>query len=450
MAPDIEIIVGTYEEFLLGYQLITPEESSAPEAKLQLKQTFADKSHAGSIKSVAVQGPWVASGGSDDRIFVYDMRSRKQAQILLSHTGTVNTMVFSPDLTHLLSGSADGHMIATRVGSWTTEGDWRKAHAGQPVTHISCHPSSKLALSLGGDLILNTWNLVKGRVAYKTNLKSKRTLGSSPECLSWSTSGDYFTLSGPLLVEIWDIKNANVVRRAKTPAKPICVSWLNEKMCLVGLENGSIAWISLQDEEEAEAKIIPAHAARVKAMAYLNESLATVSSSGEIKVWRSDLEKRELEEIASTNIDCRPTSLGLLDLSQFGNARAQPKLIKSEAKSTAKAETSKPAKPAAPRGFVTIEYEQDEKKEEDADAESNEAVKGTPKSKTKQKEKKQAKKATPEPEEESSEESNSSEEEDSEVFSDSDASSDGGNRRRKPQKRKQPPNQRGNKQQKRK
>lgn len=249
MPPDIEIIVGTYEEFLLGYQLVAPED--AAQDKRQLKQTFADKSHAGSIKSVAVQGPWVASGGSDDRIFIYDMRTRKQAQILLSHAGTVNTLVFSPDLTHLLSGSADGHMIATRVGSWTTEGDWRKAHAGQPVSHISCHPSSKLALSLGGDLVLNTWNLVKGRVAYKTNLKSKRTLGSSPECLSWSTNGDHFTLSGPLLLEVWDIKSANVVRRAKTPSKPICVGWLNEDDCLVGLENGSIAWLSLKDETEA-------------------------------------------------------------------------------------------------------------------------------------------------------------------------------------------------------
>ncbi|XP_016973487.1 p21-activated protein kinase-interacting protein 1-like [Drosophila rhopaloa] len=432
MPPDIEIIVGTYEEYLLGYQLTaSPEDTTS--AKLQLKQTFADKSHAGSIKSVAVQGPWVASGGSDDRIFVYDMRTRKQSQILLSHAGTVNTLQFSPDLTHLLSGSADGHMIATRVGSWTTEGDWKKAHAGQSVTHISCHPSSKLALSLGGDLVLNTWNLVKGRVAYKTNLKSKTTLGSQPDCLSWSTQGDHFTLSGPLYLEIWDIKNAHVVRRSKMPAKPICVAWLDGNECLAGLENGSIAWISLKDEEEAPPTIIPAHEARVKAMAYLNESLATVSSAGEIKAWRIDLEKRELEEIASTNMDCRPTGLGLLDLSQFGNARPLEQRIKVESKAKAKAEPGQSSKPAAPRGFVTIEYEQDEKQE----AEEESAT--IPKSKPKQK-KKEAKKAPQQEPEESSEESNSSDG-DSESFSDSDsdASDDGGRRKRRPPKRKQPP-----------
>ncbi|KAH8355466.1 hypothetical protein KR084_011287 [Drosophila pseudotakahashii] len=437
MPPDIEIIVGTYEEYLLGYQLSEAPGDSSP-AKLQLKQTFADRSHAGSIKSVAVQGPWVASGGSDDRIFVYDMRTRKQSQILLSHAGTVNTLQFSPDLTHLLSGSADGHMIATRVGSWTTEGDWRKSHAGQAVTHISCHPSSKLALSLGGDQVLNTWNLVKGRVAYKTNLKSKTTLGSQPDCLSWSTQGDHFTLSGPLCLEIWDIKNAHVVRRTKTPAKPICVAWVDGNTVLAGLENGSIAWISLtDDDEETLPTIISAHEARVKSMAYLNETLATVSSAGEIKVWRIDLEKRELKEIAKTSMDCRPTGLGLLDLGQFGNARPVEQRIKVEKKPKAKAEASTSSKPAAPRGFVTIEYEQDEKQKTNEEQEEEEAV-STPKAKPK---KKVAKKAVPQEPEESSEESNSSDEESEEFDSDSDseASSDGGRRKRRPTKRKQPP-----------
>ncbi|KAH8289393.1 hypothetical protein KR054_004565 [Drosophila jambulina] len=437
MPPDIEIIVGTYEEYLLGYQLKEEDEKSS---KIQLKQTFADKSHAGSIKSVAVQGHWVATGGSDDRIFVYDMRTRQQSQILLSHAGTVNTLTFSPDLTHLLSGSADGHMIATRVGSWSTEGDWRKAHAGQPVTHISCHPSSKLALSLGGDQVLNTWNLVKGRVAYKTNLKSKKTLGSAPECLSWSTSGDHFTMSGPLVIEIWDIKNANVVRRAKTPAKPICVSWLNSKECLAGLENGSIAWISLEEGED-DPKILPAHESRVKAISYLNETLATASSSGEIKVWLCSLEKRELEELATTNIDCRPTGLGLLDLSQFGNARnVQTKRIKVEDKKpAAKAESNESVKVLpAPRGFVTIEYEQDE----ETAKESKSKKQKQPKKKLPEKEEKEASS-----EEDSDEEENSNS--DSEELSDSD-SDDSIERQRKPKKRKQPPAQRKGKQQRRK
>jgi len=38
------------------------------------------------------------------------------------------------------------------------------------VTSLSVHPSGKLALSVGYDAALRTWNLVKGRQAYTTNL----------------------------------------------------------------------------------------------------------------------------------------------------------------------------------------------------------------------------------------------------------------------------------------
>lgn len=38
------------------------------------------------------------------------------------------------------------------------------------VTSLSVHPSGKLALSVGHDGTLRTWNLVKGRQAYATNL----------------------------------------------------------------------------------------------------------------------------------------------------------------------------------------------------------------------------------------------------------------------------------------
>ncbi|SPP78307.1 p21-activated protein kinase-interacting protein 1-like [Drosophila guanche] len=360
MCPEIEIIVGTYEEYLLGYQIV--EEEVKDENKLLLKQTFADKSHAGAIKCISVQGPWVASGGSDDRIFVYDMRQRKLSQVLLSHSGTINALSFAPDMSHLLSGSSDGQLKATRVGSWAVAGDWKKAHAGTPITHISCHPSSKLCLSLGGDRILNTWNLVKGRVVYRTNLKSKTTLGAAPDCLSWSTDGEHFTLTGLQVLEIWDIKTANVARRAKTPSRPICVAWLDETECLSGLENGSLAWISLADHKEAEPKILPAHAARVKAVACLNNTLVSVSSAGEIKVWRSDLEKRELTFIASTSIGCRPTSLGLVDLSLIEGGAARPKQSPAVPVPTSRPlEVESDLQIDAPKGFVTIEFDDDAK-----------------------------------------------------------------------------------------
>ncbi|EDV95439.1 p21-activated protein kinase-interacting protein 1-like [Drosophila grimshawi] len=366
--PAIEIIVGTYSEYLLGYQLIRQRDDS----QAQLKQTFADKSHAGSIKCLAAKGKWIASGGIDDRIFIYDMERRKQAHILTNHTGTINTLVFASDATHLLSGGADGHMIATRVGSWRIEGDWPKAHNRKAVNLLACHPSNRLALSLGADLVLNTWNLIKGRVAYRTNLRSKRELGTAPDCLSWSTTGEHFTLSGPLALAIFEIRSASIVRHIKLPAKAICVAWLDASNCLAGLENGSIAWISLEEggeeDQEQHPHIIAAHEQRVKAMSCLQDTLVTISSSGELKVWQfPSVADKKLQLLAEANIDCRPTCLALLDLQQCGKQQQEPQHDKQLPESRLDSRQPKEQQPAMAtrRGFVSIEFDQQAKDDEE-------------------------------------------------------------------------------------
>lgn len=131
--------------------------------KYSLHQSFAVHAHIGSIRTVHAKGKYLASGGSDDRIYVYDMKKRQEVQLVTMHNAMINHLRFTPDVTHLFSASSDGSLAATRVGSWISEGLWKAPHGGKAVTHISIHPCGKLALTLGADLTLKTWNLVKGR-----------------------------------------------------------------------------------------------------------------------------------------------------------------------------------------------------------------------------------------------------------------------------------------------
>nr|XP_014087701.2 p21-activated protein kinase-interacting protein 1-like [Bactrocera oleae] len=389
----MEVIIGTYEEFLLGYKLLTNESSN-------FVQSFADKSHAGPLKCVAVHGHFVATGATDDRIFLYDMRSRKQTNIILSHEGTINALAFTPDSSHLLSGGDDGRMIATRQKTWATEGNW-KAHKGSAVNQISCHPSGKLALSLGADRVLCTWNLVKGRVAYKTNLKSRSTLGTQPDCLTWSPTGDYFTLCGFRAAEIWSIKSADVLLSRKTKEKPICVCWVADELCLVGLESGKILWLEVTEEEGDEGKehFTEAHSTRVKVMAFLKDTLITISSSGEMKAWQVNINKKNLKLLCTTNIGCRPTCLSILDLTQFGGAFVLKNNDSKEDKKQVNILPKKAVKPPE-RGVVTIEYEEDlqdvpEQESSDDDTDSSEPSSSQVQEKTRKRKGNVAEKAQP-------------------------------------------------------
>lgn len=48
--------------------------------------------------------------------------------------------------------------------------------ARNSVNCISIHPSGKMALSVSKDKTLRTWNLIKGRSAYVTNMKKGKTI----------------------------------------------------------------------------------------------------------------------------------------------------------------------------------------------------------------------------------------------------------------------------------
>lgn len=188
------------------------------------------------------------------------------------HNAMINHVRFTPDATHLFSGSSDGSLSATRTGSWISESSWKAPHGTKAVNHISIHPSGKLALTLGADLTLRTWNLVKGRQVsvsekifhsfiqfnnrrfsfvqiFTTNLKSKSKLGFTIEYVEFCPTGRNFVLSGARAVEIWSIDKAGIIKTIPCESKPTSLCWLDENNILIGLNDGKLVWSQLDDDE---------------------------------------------------------------------------------------------------------------------------------------------------------------------------------------------------------
>ena len=136
-------------------------------------QSFSTHSHTSSVRCLASNGKLVASGGCDDRICVYDLEARQEIEDLYIHDGTVNSLQFVPDCSYLISCGADGKMAFTKTNNWKVDKTFEKAHKGSSVNYVSVHSSGKLALSIGNDMILRTWNLINGRQAFATSHKNK-------------------------------------------------------------------------------------------------------------------------------------------------------------------------------------------------------------------------------------------------------------------------------------
>ncbi|CRL03019.1 CLUMA_CG016376, isoform A [Clunio marinus] len=349
MATELEIIVGTYEEFLLGYR-VRPSRSN--DRKYDLFQTFSTHSHTSSIRTVATNGKLVASGGADDRICVYDLEKRRAIDDLYVHDGTINSLTFVPDGSYLISGGADGKMTFVKTNNWKVDKVFERAHKGSSVNFISVHPSGKLALSIGSDLTLRTWNLINGRQAFVTSLKNK-SLGSIIDFVVWSISGDYFVLTGKDSVEIWCTEKAEVIATKKCEARPSSVCWISDSDILVGMENGKLLFFNWEDENE-EATICEIYETRIKAMKYVNGFLATASTSGELNLWKViNGEKIEMEMICGIDVGCRLLCLDICELVKSGiDPEIKDEVVEDESKTQVRQLTTS--------GCVTVEIEEND------------------------------------------------------------------------------------------
>lgn len=89
------------------------------------------------MRCVSIAGKFLASGGTDDKVVVIDLKTRKEHTVLMNHDGTINAVAFTHSGTHLLTGSDDGSIVITRTGNWQLEKVWKKAHAGIKIFHFS-------------------------------------------------------------------------------------------------------------------------------------------------------------------------------------------------------------------------------------------------------------------------------------------------------------------------
>lgn len=248
-------------------------------------------------------------------------------------------------------------MAFIKTSNWKVDKVFEKAHKGSAVNYISIHPSSKLALSIGADMTLRTWNLINGRQAFATSLKNK-SIGNIVDFVAWSTTGEYFAITGKDTVEVWSTDKAEVVATKKCDARPSSLCWISDSDLLVGMDNGKLLFFNWEDETE-EATLCDIYETRIKAMKYLDGFLATASSSGELNLWKVTVdEKVEMEMICGIDVGCR---LICLDIAQLSQATIEQD-VKDEDDEEAKKTQVRQLKTS---GSVTVEIESDDSEDEE-------------------------------------------------------------------------------------
>jgi WD40 repeat protein len=142
---------------------------------------------------------WLATGGNDAVIRLWQAATGKCRQALAGHTDWVDSLAFSPDGNWLVSGSDDETIRLWNVGS----GECQKTFSGHTdwVSSLSFSPNGQWFASGSGDKTIRLWNLSTGKCqqVLKGHSHLVYSLGFSPDG-KWLASS-----SSDKTIRLWDV-----------------------------------------------------------------------------------------------------------------------------------------------------------------------------------------------------------------------------------------------------
>jgi len=307
-----------------------PPKSNQPKKQpAKLRRSFYVPVHRGPVKCVAAAAPFVATGGVDDTIHLFDVARHVDLGFLMSPgEGAVTSLaLYSPapppdgssspapaPPTHLVSGSADGG-----ISIWSADREWdclktmAEAHSG-PVSSISVHPSGRVFLSAdlgsggkGGTLRL--WNLIKGKSQFKTRLPGAADVvafapGAAPETYAL-LCGDSLTVRSLAASVPADgdedapAASAGIVASfggaGSGAGRQQAACWLDANVLVSGGDDGALhLWDARTKGAKSACRVARAHGARVKGVASMasgcgggeeSQRIASCATDGTVRLW---------------------------------------------------------------------------------------------------------------------------------------------------------------------
>ncbi|XP_072169804.1 p21-activated protein kinase-interacting protein 1-like [Diadema setosum] len=314
-----QVFSGCYERTVFGYDLLEKEGENGGE--LVFRGQFTNNAHIGCVESIAASSKFLASGSTDELIYLFDVEEKVELGSLMQHDGSISSLAFHED-SHMISGSEDGKICVWSTQSW----ECMKVMKGHKdaVNSVAVHPSGKLALSVGKDKTLRTWNLLKGRAAYTTNIKAVS------EIVLWSPDGQLYVVVIDDRIDVYDITTATIVCSCKCSSRILTACFITDRIITVAGEGETIQILRVDAKERRIKTLVEfkAHENRIKALkctrAYGSQSrscerwLFSASSDGYIKLWCVDTEKVSDAPalLSKVNTKARLTCLAVREVSK--------------------------------------------------------------------------------------------------------------------------------------
>ncbi|EKE41312.1 hypothetical protein ENUP19_0161G0060 [Entamoeba nuttalli] len=233
------VAVGSYNSFLSGWEFQSNEN-----LELKSKQLFGFKVDKNCIKTVSVSPHYLALGGTDDLIRLYDLTIKREVCTLMDHSGTVNKIVILNE--EMISCSDDGNIIFYKLSPKKVD-LINKIHVSKDgVIDIALDSTGKICLCIGKKY-MKVVDLYRGKVAFETKLTF------DPETINWVHNDEFFCISHKNLITVYNRKFEEFKILECDPKQVVRVASSFDNLLMIGTDKGEIiTWDFITPEEIKE------------------------------------------------------------------------------------------------------------------------------------------------------------------------------------------------------
>ena len=260
-------------------------------------------------------GRWLASGGADNSIKIWDVNSGRELRALTGHTGWVKALAASHDGRWLASGSNDR---TVRVWDVLTGQEIRNfaGHSG-PVESIAFSADGRLLASGSADNSIKLWDLTAGH-----ELQTLKGHAGWVVSLAFTSDGKLLASgSADHLIKLWDTASGRERGTLqKHSERVIALAFSRDNNSLAsGSADGTICMWRVGSDQ---ARFVIKHdGAAILALSVNGSVLKAAGADGSITLWDAEKGKEKMTERQSAG-DPSSDTLASAAFSPEGNVLA--------------------------------------------------------------------------------------------------------------------------------